>query len=97
MFCADPSGANAVESENGFHFTGQDAHDFARALQNSMSLADQNQGKGKIFINNSQTPKGAYFKINANVEMGIQSKQGTKLFGVGEKIDVGASVKVAKA
>ena len=66
----------------------------SEATNLSNNLLGQNNG---VKINNSQTPKGAYVSASVNAEFGLQSKEGSRLFGIGDKIEIGASVQVAKA
>lgn len=51
----------------------------------------------KINFNNSMAPKGAYLKAALDLKIGVQSREGVRFFGVGQKIDIGATVTVSKA
>jgi len=98
VFWADPSGADATT------YTGDAAVEFGKRLQEyyGASSGDReaegnDQTGGQITINDPQTPEGAYFSASVSVEAGAQSKQGTKFFGIGENIEIGATVEIARA
>ncbi len=47
-------------------------------------------------INNPKTPSGAYVKLSADIGVGLHSREGQTLFGIGEKLEFGAYVEIGK-
>lgn len=51
----------------------------------------------EVTTNDPKTPDGPYLRVGLTVEAGPHSKEGVRLFGIGEKLEVGVSVEIANA
>jgi RHS repeat-associated protein len=99
---SDPSGADSYRYDwaTGTYVnrsTNEKTNNWQMAVSETQSKMSKDSPSFKINVNNPESISGAHVRVAGEVAMGVQFKEGQKLFGFGEKLDVGVYKVVADA